>query len=108
MEGQLMTIAALFLMSISLIVQPDKLIAEAWPPMKPEAPKESMPPLAGTARTSVMPAARVTVMCSLEGKIAVAATTSGLKSPVSVSSTVALTAPISRKPICVTESKSPG
>src|SRR5882724_2617779 len=69
---------------------------------------ESNPPLPGTARTSVIPAARVTGICSLDGETAVAATTSGLKFPVSVESTVALTAPISRNPICVTESKIPG
>ncbi len=55
-----------------------------------------------------MPAARVTGICSLDGETAVAATTSGLKFPVSVESTVALTAPISRNPICVMESKIPG
>src|SRR6266404_9930907 len=52
----------------------------------PDAPPESMPPLAGTARTSVMPAARVTGICSLEGSTASAATTSGLNCPVSVDS----------------------
>ena len=55
-----------------------------------------------------MPAARVTGMCSLDGRMASAATASGLKAPVSVVSTVALTAEISLKPICVTGSKRPG
>src|SRR5256885_17130957 len=55
-----------------------------------------------------MPAARVTGMCSLEGKTAVAATTSGLNEPVSAESTVEETAPISLRPICVTASKRPG
>ena len=106
--GQLRTMATLFLMSMSLMVQPERRMAEACPPRMPEAPPESKPPLAGTARTSVMPTARVTGMCWLEGRTASAATTSGLKAPVSVVSTVAMTAEISLRPICVTESKRPG
>jgi len=54
-----------------------------------------------------MPEARVTGMCSLDGKTAVAATTSGLMEPVSALSTVEFTAPISLRPICVTGSKRP-
>src|ERR1051326_7685986 len=61
-----------------------------------------------TATTSVIPAARVTGMCSLDGNTAVAATTSGLKGPVSAESTVALTALISLRPICVIGSNRPG
>src|SRR6266699_2273323 len=68
----------LFLMSISSMTHPARWIAEAWPPIMLFDPPESKPPLPGTARTSVMPAARVTGMCSLEGDTAVAATTSGL------------------------------
>ncbi len=36
--------------------------------MTPREPRESKPPLSGTARTSVIPEARVTGMCSLEGE----------------------------------------
>ena len=55
-----------------------------------------------------MRSARVTGMCSLEGRMASAATASGLNVPVSVVSTVALTAETSLRPICVTGSKRPG
>ena len=78
--GQSMTMATLFLMSMSLMVQPARWIAEAWPPRRFAEPRESKPPLAGTARTSVMPAARVTGMCSLDGRMASAATASGIES----------------------------
>ena len=56
----------------------------------------------------VMPFARATGMCSLEGWTALAAASCGLYSPSSTVSTVAAVEPTSVKPRLLTESMIPG
>src|ERR1700683_4511272 len=80
MLGQLMTIATERLISISSMVYPALLNAEAWPAMRPPLAKSRLA-VPGAAITAVMPLARVTGMWALAGFTAVAATSPGLFSP---------------------------
>ena len=105
--GQVSTIPAEALMSISSTVQPSRWTMEACP-LIPAPPPPNPPSRPGATTAWVIPLARATGRCSLEGWIAVAARRWGFISPSSTVSTVALMAPISVRPSWLTESIIPG
>ncbi len=84
-------------------------MSEAWPAMRLPAEAPRPPPVApGVTSTEVMPLARTTGMCSLEGLTAMRARSCGLKSPISPVSTVSRTLAISARPMGEPESIMPG
>ncbi len=74
----------------------------------PEVEPRPPPVVPGVTSTVVMPLARTTGMCSLEGFTATSARSWGLKSPISPVSTVSRTLAISASPTGEPESIRPG
>src|SRR6202451_2524758 len=80
MLGQLMTIATERLISISSMVHPARLKAEAWPAMRPPLAKSRLA-VPGAASTAGVALARVTGMWALAGVTAGAGAGSGFDFP---------------------------